>query len=79
LAGVALAATALPHLRKLPPGEGLTVNYGFVFGIIASLSCIANASAWPWAPSGGVYLLTLWSIVAIAAGNFVELIFRKVL
>ena len=79
LTGVAIAAYMVPKLRALPPGEGRDLNYGFLFAVVAILSCLANASGWPWAPSGGLYLLTVWSIVGIAAGNFVELIFRKVL
>lgn len=52
---------------------------GFVLGIIASLSCFANASGWPYEPEGGLYLLTVWSIVGIAGGNFVDLLFRRLL
>ena len=79
LAGIAIGAYMLPQLRALPPGEGRDLNYGFVFSVLAVLSCLANALGWPWVPSGGSYLVTVWSIVAVAAGNFVELIFRKVL
>ncbi len=79
LSAVAIARYMVPQLRALPPGEGRSLNYGVLLAVVAILSCLANASGWPWTPSGGLYLLTVWSIVGIAAGNFVELIFRKVL
>ena len=79
LAGIAIAAYLVSPLRALPAGEGRHFNYGALFGLLAIASCVANAVGWPWAPSGGLYLVTVWSVVAIAAGNFVELIFRKVL
>jgi hypothetical protein len=76
-------ATAIVYLarqlRGLESGEGRALNYGFVLWMIAAISCLANALGWPWAPNGGVYLLTVWSIIGVAAGNFVELLFRKVL
>jgi hypothetical protein len=79
LAGFLIAVYMAPIMRSLPVGEGRNVNYGFWLAGVASLSCAANALGWPRPPSGGLYLLTLWSIVGIAAGNFVGLIFRKVL
>jgi hypothetical protein len=47
--------------------------------LVAALSCLANTLGWPWPPTGGLYLLTVWSIVGITGGNFIELLFRKVL
>jgi hypothetical protein len=79
LAGIVLALYMARQLRFLGPGEGRKLNYGFVLGCVAFLSCLANALEWPWPASGGLYLVTLWSIVGIAVGNFVELLFRKVL
>jgi hypothetical protein len=79
LAGVAIAVYMARQLRSLAPGEGRSLNYGFVLAVVASASCVANALGWPWAPAGALYLLTLWSIVGVAAGNFVELLFRKLL
>jgi hypothetical protein len=79
LAGIVLMLYMLGQLRLLEPGEGRKLNYGFLLGVVASMSCIANALGWPWAPSGGLYLITLWSIVAVAVGNFVDLLFRKLL
>jgi hypothetical protein len=79
LSGVAIGVSMAPRFRALPPGEGRSLNYGFWLSIVASVRCLSNASGWPYPPSGGLYLLTLWSIVGIAGGNFVGLIFRKVL
>ncbi len=79
LAGVAITLYLMRQLSSLAPGEGRKLNYGFVLGIIASLSCFANALGWPYEPAGGLYLLTVWSIVGIAGGNSVELLFRRLL
>ncbi len=79
LSGVAIAPYMARQMRALPPGEGRSLNLMFWLGVVAVLCVLANALGWPWAPSGGLYLLTVWSIVGIAAGNFVQLIFRKVL
>jgi hypothetical protein len=79
LSFVSVLPYLLRKMRELPPGEGRSLNLMFWLGMIAILSCVANTVGWPWAPSGGVYLLTVWSIVGIAAGNFVQLIFSKVL
>lgn len=79
VAGAAGIAHLVRQVRTLPAGEGRNLNYGTVFAGVATLSCVANAIGVPWPPSGGLYLVYLWSLVAIAAGNFVELIFRRVL
>ncbi len=79
LAGVAITLYLMRQLSSLAPGEGRKLNYGFALGIIASLSCFANALGWPYEPTGGLYLLTVWSIVGIAGGNFVELLFHRLL
>ena len=55
------------------------MNVMFWLAVIAFVGAIANVVGWPMPPSGGLYLLTVWSIVGIAAGNFVALIFNKVL
>jgi hypothetical protein len=78
-AGVAITAYLVRQTRSLAPGEGRSLNYGFLLWVVASLSCLANALGWPWAPGGGLYLVTVWSIIGIAGGNFVELLFRKLL
>jgi len=78
-AGIAAAAHLARRLRSLEARAGRSLNHGFVLGIVADGSCIANAAGWPWPPNGGVYLLTVWAIVGVAGGNFVELLFRKVL
>jgi hypothetical protein len=67
------------RLKLLEHGEGRTLNYGFVFGLLAALSCLANLVGWPREPSSGLYLVTVWSIVGVAAGNFVELLFKRLL
>jgi hypothetical protein len=79
LAGAWGVASLVRQLRSLEAGEGRSLNYGFVFGIIAALSFVVNAVGWPWEPSGGVFLVGVWSVVGIAGGNFVELLFRKLL
>jgi hypothetical protein len=79
LSGVAIAPYMARQLRVLPPGEGRSLNPMFWLAVVAVLGCLANALGWPWPPSGGLYLVTVWSVVGIAAGNFVQLIFSKVL
>ena len=79
LAEVAVTLYLVGQARALSGGEGRKLNYGFVLWVLASVACLVNAAGWPWPPSGGVYLVAVWSIVGIAAGNFVELLFRKLL
>jgi len=79
LSGLAVAPYMARQMRALPPGEGRSLNLMFWLGVVAVLGCLENVVGWPWAPSGGLYLVTVWSIVGIAAGNFVQLIFSKVL
>ena len=67
------------RLRELPPGEGRSLNLMFWLSVLALLTCSVNVLGWPWSPSGGLYLVTVWSIIGVAAGNFVGLIFSKVL
>jgi len=83
---IAVAATAymarysrtVPHAERWPflSFQNLV---GSMFAAVMFTCHFGNALAWPWAPSGGVYLLAIWSTVAIAGTNFVELIFREVL
>jgi hypothetical protein len=77
--GIAVAVYMARQLRFLEPGEGRKLNHGFVLGVAAFLSCLAHALGWPWEPSGGLSLVTVWSIVGISAGNFVDLLFSKLL
>lgn len=79
VAGVAVAVYMKRQLRTLAPGEGRTLNYGFVLAVVAMLAGAVNLIGWPCTPSGGIYLLSTWSVVGIAGGNFVELLFRKLL
>jgi len=79
LATVMLSVHLLRQVRTLPSGEGRNFNYGVLLGLLAMTSCLANVIGWPWAPFGGLYVLTVWSIVGIAGGNFIELLFRKLL
>ena len=78
LAGVALTGYMVLQLRALPPAER-SISYEWVLPLVAILCCLANAAAWPWPPSGGLYLVAVWLVVAVAGVNFVALIFRKVL
>jgi hypothetical protein len=79
LAGVVIAVYMSRQLRFLEPGEGRKLNHGFVLGATAYTSCLANAVGWPWEPNGGLYLVAVWSIVGISAGNFIDLLFSKLL
>jgi len=79
VAAIVIAVYMWRQLRFLEPGEGRKINHGFVLGVAAFLSCLANAAGWPWEPNGGLYLVTVWSIVGISAGNFVDLLFSKLL
>ncbi len=82
IAGLALVTSVsymIRQLRSLEHGEGRDVNYGFVLGLLTVVSCTLNAIGWPISPSGGLYLVTVWSIIGIAGGNFVELLFKKLL
>ena len=81
LCGAAIMAHVVPQMLALPPAERPSArNLASVsLAALALLCCLANALGWPWAPSGGLYLLTVWLVIAIAATNFVVLIFRKVL
>jgi hypothetical protein len=67
------------RLAGLDSGEGRSLNYGFALWVIAAVGSGANTLGWPTDPSGGLFLLSVWSIVGIAGGNFIELLFRKVL
>ena len=84
LAGVAIAAhlarksRALAVAERLPP-TSLIVLVGWGLGALSILCLAANALGWPWAPSGGLHLLAVWSVVAVAGTNFVVLIFSRVL
>ena len=66
-------------LRELPAGQGRSLNLMFWLGVLAAIACVVNVLGWPWAPSGGLYLVAVWSIIGVAAGNFVGLIFSKLL
>lgn len=79
VAGAAVVVYLVRQVRSLDSGAGRNLNYGFVLWLVATVSCALNIVGWPWAPSGGVYVVTVWSIVGIAGGNFVELLFRRVL
>ena len=79
LASLGTGAYMARQMRALPAGEGRSLNYGFVLGLIAAVATVANVVGWPWTPAAGLYLLTQWSVVGIAAGNFVELLFRRIL
>lgn len=79
VAAIVIVVYMARQLRFLEPGEGRKLNHGFALGVVAFLSCFANAAGWPWEPNGGLYLITVWSIVGISAGNFVDLLFTKLL
>ena len=78
---VVVSTTVVPQMLALPSAERSSVhNLASVsLATLALLCCLLNALGWPWAPSWGLYLLTVWLVIAIAGINFVVLIFRKVL
>ena len=77
------AAASGPYMvrrfRELPPGEGRSLNLMFWLAVLALLSAFGNTLGWPWTPSGGPHLVAIWSIIGVAAGNFVGLVFSRVL
>ena len=84
LVGVAITGYFITHIRALPladrPSQTELRNYYAWLLTTISLAChLANALAWPWAPSGGVYIIAVWLGVAIAGANFVVIKFRRVL
>ena len=79
LAGAVITAYVVPQRRALSLAERPSTTYGLLLAVVALLCLLANALGWPWAPSGGLYLLAVWLVVAIAGANFVALILRKVL
>ena len=62
-----------------PPAIGFIQITSTVLAVVSFLSLLANALAWPWAPSGGVHLMAIWMVIGIAATHFVVLIFQRVL
>ena len=81
--GILITLYIVPQLRTVPasdrPGLFSTSNLVPWFLTVFALAChVLNAAAWPWAPSGGVYLLGVWAIVGIAGSSFAALIFRRV-
>jgi hypothetical protein len=81
LAGSAIIAYMVPQLLALSPAERSSFNnlVGSSLAALAFLCSVANTLGWPWAPSGGLFLLAVWLCVAIAGTYFVALIFRRVL
>ena len=79
LASILIGVYMARQLRFLEPGEGRKLNHGFVLGVIAASCCLVNSFGWPWESSGGLYLVTLWAVAGIAVGNFVDLLFTKLL
>jgi hypothetical protein len=77
LVGAAMTVYFVPILRSVPFSEHPAPAYGWPLAFIANAACLANMVGWPWGVSGGLYLLAVWSIVAIAAGNFVSLLYRR--
>lgn len=80
----AVAAFMIRHLRTVPLAErypplSLQNLVSWTLTALLFVCHFGNAIAWPWAPSGGVYLLAVWSALALAGTQFVQLIFRKVL
>ena len=84
LSAAAVTAYMIRQLRIVPVAErypplSLQSVASWALTALMFICHLGNAIGWPWAPSGGVYLLAVWSAVAIAGTSFVELIFRKVL
>ncbi len=68
---------------RFPPAESFQIRLIVICSIapvfLGVLPLLLDLLGWPWEPSGGLYLVSVWSIVGVAAGNFVELLFRKLL
>jgi len=84
LAGLAITAFLIPQLLAAPPAERPPLTSpnsltGWALTALALVCHFANAAGWPWTPSGGLYLLGVWSVLALAGTNFVALVFRRVL
>jgi hypothetical protein len=85
-ASVAMLLTVITvrHGLRLPASErsplkNLDVFLGWAAGAVANVCWVANVIAWPWAPSAGMHLAGVWSIITIAAVHFAILIFSRVL
>ena len=79
----AIIAFMLRAWRAIPQEDkrasaGLHLAFDNFFGAIVLLCLIGNVLAWPWTPSGGVYLLAIWSNLAPVGASFVILIFERV-
>ncbi len=82
LAGVAISAYLALRQYETPSAErtpGVEQLIGWSLSNLALLCSLSNLLAWPWGPSGGLYLLAVWLVVATAGFYFVALIFRKIL
>ena len=79
LVGIILVANSMPRLVSLPTAERRFPNLGLVLAIAALVCLFANAAGWPWEPSGGLHLLAIWLVIAIAGTSFVRLILGRVL
>jgi hypothetical protein len=82
--GVMIIAVLVPKWRAIPredwlPNTGYQFVLDFVLGTVFCFGLIVNVLAWPWAPSGGIYLLAIWANLATAGLTFVALIFHRVL
>jgi len=84
LSAAAGSAFIIRQVQTVPVAErepflGVESLASFAFSAVMFLCHLGNAIAWSWTPSGGVYILAVWSGVALVGTSFVGLIFRKVL
>ena len=71
----------ISNLRRLPPEDQNTIFawVGHSLGGIAALAAVANTVGWPFPPSPGIYLVSVWLMLGIASLNLLNLVFRHVL
>lgn len=63
------------------PGNRLQVQstISYSMAILALAAHLSNTIGWPWAPSGGLFLVALWLILSIGGITFTQLILHRVL
>jgi len=79
LACGAVGAYLVPQGRALEIARSLSVLVAWGLGVLSMLCLVANVLAWPWAPSGGLYIAAVWSGITVAGMSFVRLILIRVL
>ena len=82
--GAAIIAVVYPTWRRVPNEERRAISIAQIvlnntLGAIWFFCLIANIFSWPWAPSGGVYLLAIWTNIVTCGLTFSVHVFDRVL